>query len=1090
MRCLPVLENQGDDISNAVNIPHLSDLHYSNRLNAYDRRQIIEAFLADVKSFCTNYLTVDLIIFSGDLVHSADEDDIYYDLYDNFISPLSKVTRCNEERIFLCPGNHDVQQKVVRKHHASQATLLETVQDRDALNTAYQSDSLFDFAAIRFQRFFELSQFCGHSSPKYADQIISVQSVEDLSIDVICLNTAWSSFAGLETYGPDLRKLLLPEQAIKRAIEHTTPSHLKVFVTHHPLSRLTETCESDALATLRSLQGQLFFHLYGHMHEVRPQHVSSLNGNRLSAQSGALYTERARYNGYSVISTHVLEPKPVISLRSYFDPARSFAPAVDLAPLTDGQFFSSQSAKNFWHQLTHRLDHTKIASWVTTELFSKAKSDFDEGFVDRPVGDLFVAPPLYLSYEIDEGTEEDVPERQEKPISVPQMVNSTSNYIMYGGQEYGKTTLLQQVALGLMREGNTGDHSVTIPAVINFSDIRPGQDRIKRLLRSSLQCDLPAEIRLATCLEEGVVTVLVDDVDFSETTPMKMLRQFITQYRKNRFIFAVSTLTGHSFSAPFQDEVVPNAAVGVSFEHVFIKPFTRHKMRNLVQKWNSQSKVEEEKLLNRVVRELAGMQIPSTAVNGTILLMIYEGEPDYSAINRANLIDRFVEQLLQKTSYQEARRGTFDFTNKIHILSDLAEHMARQDKYILTENEILDVFQDYLNSKGLAQSRVGILQHFVEARILLPRVDITYSFRYRAFLEYFIASQMRISQAFRDWGLEETNYSKFMNEVEYFAGLERDDGDTLELVGKRFAALDGKLSAEFGWEPDLELVGTFEPAGGEEDLFEDVERQLSSPALNEEERDEVLDWEIPRDAEDRQEVYRPVLETIAHEWTACLLLYSGMVKNMDLVSDGQKRTHLQKALFGWSRFTMHSLMIVPSLAEHRKLLINGVLYEVIMPRNLSSAEVARSIYMELPMTLARLVMTHLGSEKLERQLLETDDQGLVEPVIVRFFRFTLIADLRLRKWSQVLPKFVASLETSRYLTRSYLRKMSDLYLLGGLSKDAAQSLQSEIGSVISRLKGGSAEERRKIKSSAIQRIDKRARIRKLSIDAASKRESE
>ncbi len=1072
-----------------INILHLSDLHYSNRLGTYNRCQVIQAFLDDVKHFCTSYLTIDLIIVSGDLVYAADEDDVYFDLYDNFISPLSKTSRCDEGRIFLCPGNHDVQQKVVKRNHLAQAAFLATLQNRDALNAAYESGELFEYISPRLQSFFDLSEYCGHSSPRYMDQLISVQSDESLCIDVICLNTAWSSFTGLQTYGTDLRKLLFPEQAIRRAIEHTTPSHLKVFVTHHPLSWLTESCESDALATLRSLQGEIFFHLYGHMHEVRPQHLSSLEGNWLSAQSGALYTERSRYNGYSIISTNLPNPTPVVSFRSYFDSSRAFAAALDLAPQTEGRFFSSAKAKAFWHELTHRLDHTKIESWVSTELAVKAKSDFDEGFVDRPIGEIFVPPPLYVSYQIDEGTDEDVPERQEEPISVLQLVESSSNYIMYGGQEYGKTTLLQQVALGLMQRKEASSASITIPALINFIDIRPGQDRIVRLLRSSLQSDLPAGISLGACLEEGVVTVLVDDVDISDTTRMKMLRDFISKYRKNRFLFAVAVQTRHTFSTPFQDELVPDAAAGVSFEHVFIKPFTRHKMRNLVQKWNNRAQVDEETLLNRVIRELAGMQIPSTAVNGTILLMIYEGEPDYSAINRASLIDRFVEQLLQKRSYQEARRGTFDFTNKIHVLADLAGYMAREDKYVLSESEVLNVVQKYLDSKGLAQSHTGILAHFVEARIVAVRVDNTYSFRYRAFLEYFIASQMRIRDDFRDWVLEEENYLRFVNEVEYYAGLERDRAETLELIGERFAVLDSQLTKEFGWEPDLELVGKFEPTPEKVDLFEDIEEQLSSPTLDEEERDEILDWESPRDEGDRQEVYRPVLDSLAHKWTACLLLYSGMVKNMDLVSDRDKRKHLQSVLFGWSRFTMHSLMIVPSLAKHRRLTINGVVYEVVTPRHYSELEVARWLYLELPMTLARLVMTHVGSEKLERQLLESDAISEEEPAIVRFFRYTLVADLRLRKWSHYLPTIVLSLESSRYLTRSYLRKMSDIYLLGGLKKEVARRLQGEIGNVVSRLKGGSAEERRKIKSSAIQRMDRRARVRKLEIDTKARRDS-
>ena len=118
-------------------------------------------------------------------------------------------------------------------------------------------------------------------------------------------------------------------------------------------------------------------------------------------------------------------------------------------------------------------------------------------------------------------------------------------------------------------------------------------------------------------------------------------------------------------------------------------------------------------------------------------------------------------------------------------------------------------------------------------------------------MEYFIASQMRIDEAFRVWIFEENNCLGFINEVEYYSGLERSAEDILDMMGSRFDAVDARLSEEAEWEPDLDLFGGFSPPGREGDLFGDIEEQLASPALTAEERDEVLDWEVPRDAEER-----------------------------------------------------------------------------------------------------------------------------------------------------------------------------------------------------------------------------------------------
>jgi hypothetical protein len=60
--------------------------------------------------------------------------------------------------------------------------------------------------------------------------------------------------------------------------------------------------------------------------------------------------------------------------------------------------------------------------------------------------------------------------------------------------------------------------------------------------------------------------------------------------------------------------------------HVFLKPFTRSKMRSLVEKWGPSGRLNTEAILDRLSQEFAGINIPVTAVNGTILLTIYEAE--------------------------------------------------------------------------------------------------------------------------------------------------------------------------------------------------------------------------------------------------------------------------------------------------------------------------------------------------------------------------------------------------------------------------------------------------------------------------------
>lgn len=70
--------------SDIVNILHLTDLHFKTT-RQYDQNIVLKALLDDVSSISKMYGHPDLIVFSGDLVHSADDERIYDKLYDNFI---------------------------------------------------------------------------------------------------------------------------------------------------------------------------------------------------------------------------------------------------------------------------------------------------------------------------------------------------------------------------------------------------------------------------------------------------------------------------------------------------------------------------------------------------------------------------------------------------------------------------------------------------------------------------------------------------------------------------------------------------------------------------------------------------------------------------------------------------------------------------------------------------------------------------------------------------------------------------------------------------------------------------------------------
>ena len=77
--------------------------------------------------------------------------------------------------MFFCPGNHDVQRKVLDTGHTEQSKIILDSQDRDSLNSTYEKGMLGDLVRSKFSSFFEFTELLRGRKPIYDDHLISVQ---------------------------------------------------------------------------------------------------------------------------------------------------------------------------------------------------------------------------------------------------------------------------------------------------------------------------------------------------------------------------------------------------------------------------------------------------------------------------------------------------------------------------------------------------------------------------------------------------------------------------------------------------------------------------------------------------------------------------------------------------------------------------------------------------------------------------------------------------------------------------------------------------------------------------------------------------
>ena len=680
-------------------------------------------------------------------------------------------------------------------------------------------------------------------------------------------------------------------------------------------------------------------------------------------------------------------------------------------------------------------------TWVDRVVVPYWDAEFEEALYDRPLSEVFVEPSLS---KLDFARRYEPAKALQNTVRIPELISGKENFLLCSSREFGRTTLLKYLARQVSKYRQASVRQ--IPVYLEHRDIKTGKDGLLRTIRSSLppNADLPNGATLQQLLLCGQITLFIDDADPEDQQRSQIIKMFMSTYRKCRFFITLDSSLQPvmlNWSPEYPSE----------YTKVFIQPFRRSQLRNLVEKWTQKEPDDAEHVLNKVIEDISYINVPITPVTGSILLTIMGKEPDFAPINRTVVIRQFVEVLLGKHLPSEVLSETFDITNKNHFLANLAKYMVTHGKYTLPLAEVYDFSKQYMETFAFDYEPVGVVTNLVKARILqIKNNDI--SFKYRAFNEYYIALQMKGDLEFSDYILAEHRYLQFLNEIEYYAGMDRNDLDLANRLRSRLQELSNRMEAFDEWAPRLSFFDEFVvEAKDVETMATAIHASLGLPSLTNDQRDEILETSIPRDLGERQDIIRPQFNHDGYRYLVCLILYSRVVKNLENLVGEEKRDHVREALVRWSEYCAYLYALTDVLSEKRRALINGVWYTVGFGEDMSNDELMRHLLIAYPYSIADLIYEHLGTEKLTGVLnAPLTSNNSEEPAIVSFFRHVLLLDLNYRDCSKLIDRFVKTLPPSGVLLQTTLNRLRYIYRVG--SPNRRSSILRVVKNALKRVK--------------------------------------
>lgn len=734
-----------------LKILHLSDLHFEK--TKYNQEVVVRSFFKDLRLQIEEH-PIDVIVFSGDLVDKGFEIS-FEDVRNNFTQKILEICHLDGSRLFMVPGNHDLDKKVVDDNPYIEVGLSTELSSLDKVNSFI--DRLVKGDAVTLPAFDRLKNYTVfEKSIRGKTAILDLPTVQTYQFDVnglsvgcACFNTAWRCTGAPKD--ADKGKLLVGERSIDLARDSISSSDISLAIFHHPLEYLAPF-EASAVESRLAVGFDLLF--YGHVHASLPTIRQSPMGGAFYSQSGCLYTSRDYHNGYQIIKIDEIAREGVVFGRSYFDSPREFRAAVDvLNEKGEHKFNLAQRAENF-------EDVNRFLSTLRPFIRQRANRhvtiapENDQPFDE--INKVFVCPPMRFGK-----TAKDIIKRElgtQSDCTIESIISSPSNYIVYGSRESGKTSLAHYISVRFA-EG-FGDRS-RFPTIIDARALRPGDYEFRKAA-TAYYANGPASIsRIEEAIPKFDIVVLLDSFDEREPSHCEALTWLIN--RPNTRVICFSRETPALMDSK-------KSIIVRGLRDVHIDNLPRKAIRQLSASRSPNSENGSE-IFDNVMKSLVSAHLPWNGYIVSLLLWAYQQNKVFERLNEAVLIENIISFLLEKGSFSSAFRRSFDPRSKEITLQALAVHFSDKNDSMLEEDLYGFVFS-FFKKKGLDFSAPAVIERLVDVG-LLANDDGIVSFRFRCFQEYFYACAMNENPLLLQHASDLEHISKYAREIDLLTALTR-----------------------------------------------------------------------------------------------------------------------------------------------------------------------------------------------------------------------------------------------------------------------------------------------------------------------------
>ncbi len=726
-----------------IRILHFSDFHYKDS----HPDDFVEMGLKIVQNVKENLGTnsLDLVVFSGDLVFSGNNVEVFRAASRDLFDPLKRDFGLSNDQILLTPGNHD---RIFNGEMPMVKAVIDRCKTLDELESFCNNLDQLQFSIVGQKSYMDfMNEFYGESWEKTPLYWCRELTCHGHKIGLLSLNSSWRCCGDSKK---DRGNLLYPVCMLRKALGKIRDTEFIFCTEHHGICDYQEyvTREFEDL-----LHDKCHFFFTGHYHKtsVNVNYDAEIGMIHISAPATFNRNDNEVRFGYNIIEFDEIELKAVIC--SYTYSSLQFLKAKEI--YVDVPVSQEKIKQNNYRKLVRKR---------YTETLAKA----DELFVSHGPG-MFIS--MFKEPIIKNKSVQDIiiSRKEGEKTSLNAITYQTKSAIIFGYSKRGKTSLLRKIELDVLNEAII--HNV-IPFYLNYLQYRGKDFDIMGLLKNYLEMNRrDTELRF----KDTTLLLLIDDLNPTDSAFMKRLAEEMGKFESAHFIATAQE--------SLSNQIPLLNFYGTDIDKYYIHDVTIREVHQLTKSWPTLTQDRKRDAEEKIIQIFEQMHIPLNYWSISLFLWIYAKTDNANVRNNFDLICLYIDELLDVQNYVKNPDFSVTFDDLKSYMGVLAVKLMKNG-YAMSDADLVSFTEEYKKEHNkFTDNPLDIINYLLEKGILTRDPNKMVTIRLKGVFEYFVAYHMSKNSTFRDEILHLKNsFMPFGNEWELYAGFCKDDENSFRLL--------------------------------------------------------------------------------------------------------------------------------------------------------------------------------------------------------------------------------------------------------------------------------------------------------------------